>query len=146
MVNANPAGLLDPSRRAEVKPTPPDFSPRPESGEFSVSYLQSLQEPEGPKPATTRNQTESGIVQHFPIIIPTRRGGTISKRRPVRSGGRNEHLWVHTCMKLPRATQEIRWLAGSSHVPWVQRGCCTRESECELSRGTKQLGSFASST
>ena len=58
----------------------------PVLGRIRVTYLQSLQEPEGPKPATTRNQTESGIVQHFPIIIPRRRGGAISKLRPVRNG------------------------------------------------------------
>ena len=84
-------------------------------GRIRVSYLQSLQEPERPKPATTRNQTESGIVQHFPIIIPRKRGGAISKQRCLRNGagervGEDEwtHLgWVHTYQKLPRATRAI---------------------------------------
>lgn len=49
---------------------------------FIVSYLQSLQESEGPKPATTRNQTESGIVQHFPIIIPRTKGAWSARENP----------------------------------------------------------------
>lgn len=56
-------------------------------GSFLVSYLQSLQESEGPKPATTRNQTESGIVQHFPIIIPRTTRGMVSQRKSKRKTG-----------------------------------------------------------
>lgn len=65
-----------------VPPSPSDFNPQLSPGDISgVSYLQSLQESEGPKPATAGNQTESGIVQHFPIIIPVERAGAVSRAR-----------------------------------------------------------------
>lgn len=39
------------------------------------SYLQGFQKPERAKPAATGNQTESGIVQHFTVIIPNKNRG-----------------------------------------------------------------------
>lgn len=63
--NLQPASLASVSFSAQFQVTNTVLS--------LASYLQGLQEPERSQPPATGDQTESGIVQHFTIIIPNKR-------------------------------------------------------------------------
>lgn len=56
----------------------------------------------------------------------------------------NEHLWVHTCMKVPEQLGKYTGWAVLT-FPRVGGGCCV-ENKCEPSCWTKYLESFANST